>query len=67
MRKVILFIAMNLDSYIADKNGGVDWLHGQGDVPDTYSKFIKQIDTVMMGWTTYHHDNGITELIYERR
>ena len=57
MRKVILFIAMSLDGYIADENGGVDWLRGQGDdqeVPDTYPSFIQNIDTVMMGWNTYH-------------
>ena len=30
MRKVILYIAMSLDGYIVDKNGGVDWLSGQG-------------------------------------
>ena len=30
MRKVILYIAMSLDGYIADKNGGVAWLSGQG-------------------------------------
>ena len=57
MRKVVLFIAMSLDGYIADKNGGVEWLHGQGDDSesiDTYSEFIKNIDTVLMGWNTYH-------------
>ena len=29
MRKVILYIAMSLDGYIADKNGGVAWRAGQ--------------------------------------
>lgn len=57
MRKVILFIAVSLDGYIADKSGGVGWLHGQGgdsENVDTYSEFIKEIDTVLMGWNTYH-------------
>lgn len=26
MRKVILYIAMSLDGYIADSKGGVEWL-----------------------------------------
>ena len=56
MRKVILYIAMSLDGYIADKNGGVDWLTGQdkeAESGDTYSEFINGIDTVVMGRTTY--------------
>lgn len=57
MRKVILFIAMSLDGYIADEHGNVDWLDGQ-DVNeeniDTYSVFVQDVDTIIMGWNTYH-------------
>lgn len=63
MRKVRLFIAMSLDGYIADRNGGVDWLKGQGDAsenPDTYAVFIQEIDTILMGWNTYYQ--LVTEL-----
>ena len=63
MRKVILYIAMSLDGLIADSGGNVDWLHGQDrtveDI-DTYPAFIKDIDTVVMGWRTYHQI--VTEL-----
>jgi dihydrofolate reductase len=63
MRKIALFIAMSLDGYIADNNGGVNWLAGQGSDTenlDVYSEFVKDIDTVMMGWNTYHQ--VVTEL-----
>ena len=63
MRKVCLFIAMSLDGYIADEKGGVDWLQGQDDAEegvDSYSSFIKEVDTVLMGWNTYHQI--VTEL-----
>ena len=56
MKKISLFIAMSLDGYIADSKGSVDWLPGQGDDDDNvdaYSKFVKNIDTVVMGWNTY--------------
>lgn len=63
MRKISLFIAMSLDGYIADSKGGVDWLQGQGDDyenMDAYTEFTKNIDTVLMGWNTYHQ--VVTEL-----
>lgn len=53
---------MSLDGYIADVNGGVNWLEGQGNDEniDVYSEFVKDIDTVLMGWNTYHQ--VVTEL-----
>lgn len=63
MRQTILFIAMSLDGYIADSDGGVGWLNGQGsddENVDTYSEFVKEIDTVLMGGKTYRQI--VTEL-----
>lgn len=57
MRQTVLYIAMSLDGYIADRNGGVEWLTGQDggvDAGDSYTEFTKEIDTVVMGWNTYH-------------
>ena len=63
MRKVILYIAMSLDGYIADRKGNVNWLAGQDDAGeqiDTYGAFINEVDTVVMGWNTYRQST--TEL-----
>ncbi len=63
MRKVVLYIAMSLDGYVADNNGGVDWLLGDGSDPTnagTYEQFYNSIDTVILGYKTYHQI--VTEL-----
>lgn len=65
--KNCLFIAMSLDGYIADINGKVDWLTGQdNDIEndDSYADFVQTIDTVIMGFTTYHQI--VTELSPEQ-
>lgn len=67
MKKVHLFIAMSLDGYIADREGKIDWLQGDGteaETIDSYSEFIKGIDTILMGWNTYHQI--VTELSPEQ-
>lgn len=62
MRKIILYIAMSLDGKIADENGNVNWLVGDDihDTSSTYDNFIQNIDTVIMGYNTYHQ--VVTEL-----
>ncbi len=63
MRKVILYIAMSLDGFIADEKGSVHWLAGDGsdkDNPGSYNDFIQTIDTVILGYKTYQQI--VTEL-----
>ena len=57
MRPIIIYIAMSLDGYIADINGGVTWLEGDGSGTasmDSFFSFYETIDTVVLGWKTYH-------------
>lgn len=55
-KKNSVFIATSLDGYIADKNGGIDWLHS---IPNTdnddmgYVAFTNEIDARIMGRTTF--------------
>ena len=56
MKKVVLYIAMSLDGYIADCKKSVNWIKGQDDsveMQDTYSAFFDNVDTVIMGKRTY--------------
>jgi len=51
-----VFIARSLDGYIADKNGGLDWLNTVPN-PDHldlgYEKFIQNVDAIVMGRNTF--------------
>ena len=53
--KVVLYIAMSLDCYIARLDGSVDWLMDvEGDGGDSgYGEFYKSVGTVVMGRLTY--------------
>ena len=56
MRKVIVYIAMSLDGYIATKNDGVEWLGGDGSDESNFGsfpEFFETIDTVILGYSTY--------------
>lgn len=51
-----VFIATSLDGFIADKKGGLDWLHSVPN-PDGidmgYSDFTSKIDALVMGRNTF--------------
>ena len=58
-RKIILNLAMSIDGYIADEDGGFDWIVGDGDSSLNtnnkwdFSKFLENIDVVVMGKKCY--------------
>ncbi|MGC6768680.1 dihydrofolate reductase family protein [Enterococcus sp. LJL128] len=66
-RKVILYIAMSLDGYIAEEDGSVDFLTDDiemSEKDDSYEKLMEQIDTVILGRKTY--DQVVNELSPEK-
>ena len=54
--KNYVFIARSIDGYIADKDGGIDFLHSVPN-PDNldigYNAFSDQIDAIVMGRNTF--------------
>ena len=55
-KKNKVFIATSLDGNIADKNGGIDWLHSIPNPNNNdmgYGEFFSQIDALVMGRTTF--------------
>lgn len=57
MKKVVLYIAVSLDGYIADSQGLVEWIKGHDDtveLEDTFTPFFSNIDTVIMGRKTFN-------------
>ncbi len=55
-KKNSVFIATSIDGYIADKKGGIDWLHAipnPGEDDMGYVAFMKDIDALLMGRITF--------------
>ncbi len=62
MPEVKLFIAMSVDGFIADRDGGVDWLFTDGDYG--YTAFFDSVETLIMGRRTYERVLGFGEWPY---
>jgi dihydrofolate reductase len=62
-RRLVMTLAMSLDGYIADADGGYGWIKGDGsralDTPNRwdYEAFLRGIDLVVMGRECY--DQGM--------
>lgn len=62
MSKIILYIAISSDGFIADVNGGVDWLPQPKNEEELeivgYKKLMSRIDTILMGSKSYEQILG---------
>ena len=64
MRKVTLGLANSLDNYIARKDGGADWLHWSKEVDEISARFMKTVDTILIGRKTYEVMLGFGQTSY---
>lgn len=54
--QTVVYIAVSLDGYIADENGGVEWLN---EIPNPenddfgFSEFMESVDGILMGRNTF--------------
>lgn len=62
MRKIILYSACSLDSFIAGLNDEIDWLFHDQDYG--YQVFIDGIDTTLMGNRTFESILSMSEFPY---
>lgn len=53
MARVVLYIAMSLDGFIADAEGGVHWLAPFDSPAYGYDDFVAGVDSLVMGRATY--------------
>lgn len=56
MKKNSVYIATSIDGYIADRRGGLDWLHAipNPDMEDmAFTPFMESIDALVMGRVTF--------------
>lgn len=57
--KITLYIAASVDGFIADSDGGIEWLEAfedsaeGGEIGVAYEEFFSDIDCLVMGSTTY--------------
>lgn len=52
-REVILYITASIDGFIADPNGGVEWLGGDEGADFGFDELMDSVDTVLQGSHTY--------------
>lgn len=64
MSQIVRYIAASLDGYIADEDGGIEWVETFGDTYDAgqpgggFEGFFEDVDGIVMGANTYEQVLG---------
>lgn len=59
MRRIVLNLAMSIDGFIADADGGFEWIKGDGDGARNtgrkfdFAEFVNSVDVIVMGSKAY--------------
>ena len=53
MRKIISFMHISLDGFVAGPNGEMDWIKVDEEIFDHVGKRISKVDTALYGRVTY--------------
>ena len=64
MGKIIYYVAASLDGYIADADGGVDWLPQDNGQDYGYADFYAGVDVLVMGRRTYDQAVGFDQWLF---
>lgn len=71
MSKIILYIAVSQDGFIADANGGVDWLPHPQKTQELeivgFNKLMDRIDTIIMGSNSYRQILGFGDWAWNNK
>ncbi|HVI45390.1 MAG TPA: dihydrofolate reductase family protein [Chitinophaga sp.] len=53
MRKVVLFMHVSLDNYVADVNGGLEWISYDQELQSYAGEVVEQVGSPLYGRVTY--------------
>jgi len=58
MKKLVLFMHISLDGFVAGPNGEMDWIHVDDEIFEEAGKRIDEADTALYGRVTYEMMEG---------
>lgn len=58
MKKLVVTYWISLDGFIADRNGGMDWLRGDDEMSAYEIGVVSDADTLLLGEKTYQDFSG---------